>query len=417
MASPYRAIFAAPGSRTFSSAGFLGRLPLSMMGISVVTMVSQLTGRYGLAGALSATVALSSAVFSPQISRLVDRHGQRRVIRPTALITVTAVGGLVAAARGGAPDPLLFLFAAGAGSMPSVGSMVRARWAHLYREEPRLLHSAFAFESVVDESCFVFGPILAIGLSTAWFPEAGPLLAAGFLLVGVLWLSAQRATEPVPHPREQHSGGSALRTPGLQVLVAAFAFTGAIFGSVDVATVAFAEERGHKALASVTLAVYALGSVLAGAVFGLLRPAGPPARRWLVGVCAMAVSMIPLQLVGNLPSLAVALFIAGMTIAPTMVTTMALVEQLVPRAKLTEGMTWTSTGLAVGVALGSSAAGWAVDSLGAGRAYGVPAAAGALAALVAFLGYRRLSPRPVPRREGTVEDGRAADEQPGSNVA
>ncbi|MDJ1130846.1 MFS transporter [Streptomyces iconiensis] len=417
MASPYRAIFTAPGSRTFSAAGFFGRLPLSMMGISVVTMISQITGRYGLAGALSATVALSSAAFSPQISRLVDRHGQRRVIRPAMLITVAAVAGLVASARGGAPDALLFLFAVGAGCMPSVGSMVRARWAHIHRDEPRLLHSAFAFESVVDESCFVFGPILAIGLSTAWFPEAGPSLAAAFLLVGVLWLSSQRSTEPPPHPRGQHGGGSALRTPGLQVLVAAFAFTGAIFGSIDVATVAYAEQQGHKALASVTLAVYALGSVLAGAAYGLLRPASPPAKRWLLGVCAMAVSMIPLQLVGNLPSLAVALFIAGMTIAPTMVTTMALVEQLVPRAKLTEGMTWTSTGLAVGVALGSSAAGWAVDTFGADRAYGVPAAAGALAAMVAFLGYRRLSSRPVKLREGTVGNERAVDEQPGSNVA
>ncbi|MGW2850105.1 hypothetical protein ACWC5G_36020, partial [Streptomyces sp. NPDC001274] len=29
-------------------------------------------------------------------------------------------------------------------------------------------------------------------------PEAGPLLAAVFLLVGVVWLTAQRSTEPVP---------------------------------------------------------------------------------------------------------------------------------------------------------------------------------------------------------------------------
>nr|WP_243275091.1 MFS transporter [Streptomyces albus] len=410
-------MFATPGTRAFSAAGFLGRLPLSMTGISVVTMVSQLSGRYGLAGALSATVALASAVISPRISRLVDRHGQRRVIRPAMLVTVAAVTGLVAAARYGAPDVLLFGCAVGAGAMPSMGAMVRARWAHLHRDDVRLLHSAFSFESIIDECCFVVGPILAIGLSTALFAEAGPLLAAASLCAGVLWLSAQRATEPPPPPRRRHGGGSALRATGLKVLVGAFAFTGAIFGSVDVVTVAFAEEEGHKALASVTLALYALGSVLAGAAFGLLRPSGPPARRWLLGVCAMAVSMIPLQLVGNLPSLAVALFLAGMTIAPTMVTTMALVEQLVPRAQLTEGMTWTSTGLAVGVALGSSVAGRAVDVLGAGRAWCVPAAAGALAAVVAFLGHRRLSPRPVPRREGTVRDERADSEQPSGDVA
>ncbi|MGP9018038.1 MFS transporter [Streptomyces sp. BR1] len=403
MASPYRAIFAAPGTRGFSAAGLLGRMPLSMMGIGVVTMVSQLTGRYGLAGALSATLAMSAAVLGPYISRLVDRHGQRRVLRPATLAAVAAVAGLLVCAQQGAPDWTLFVFSAAAGCVPSVGSMVRARWAEIYRGDGQSLHAAYSWESIVDELCFIVGPILSIGLSTAWFAEAGPLMAAAFLVAGVFWLTAQRATEPVPHPREHHTGGSALRSPGLQVLVATFVATGAIFGAVDVVTVAFADERGHKAAASLVLAAYALGSCLAGAVFGLLRFKGAPAKRWLVGVCAMAVSMIPLQLAGSLPFLAVALFVAGLSIAPTMVSTMALVEQHVPRSKLTEGMTWTSTGLAVGVALGSSAAGWAVDAAGARSGYLVPVVAGALAAAVAFSGYRRLR-RPAPRREGLADE-------------
>ncbi|MFD5799305.1 MFS transporter [Streptomyces diastatochromogenes] len=401
MPSPYRALFAEPGTKSFSAAGFLGRMPLSMMGIGVVTMISQLTGRYGLAGALSATIALSAAAVGPQISRLVDRHGQRRVLRPATLVTLLAAAGLLLAAHLEWPDWTLFVCAAGIGTVPSLGAMIRARWAALYRGTPKL-HTAYSFESVVDEVCFIFGPIISIGLSTAWFPEAGPLLAACFLAVGVFWLTAQRATEPEPHPRERHGGGSALRSAGLQVLVATFAATGTIFGSVDVVTVAFADERGHKAAASVVLALYAAGSCVAGAVFGLLRFSGAPERRWLLGVGAMAVSMIPLLLVGNLPLLAAALFVAGLSIAPTMITTMSLIEEHVPRAKLTEGMTWVSTGLAVGVALGSSVAGWVIDAAGARAGYGVPAVSGAVAVAVGFLGYRRLR-RPAAGRGGTVE--------------
>jgi MFS family permease len=398
--SPYRALFAAPGSKGFSAAGFLGRMPLSMMGIGVVTMISQLTGRYGLAGALSATIALAAAALGPQISRLVDQYGQRRVLRPATLVALAAAAGLLLAAYFRWPDWVLFVCAAGIGSVPSLGAMVRARWAALYRGTPQL-HTAYSFESVVDEVCFIFGPIVSIGLSTAWFPEAGPLLAACFLAVGVFWLTAQRATEPAPHPREHHGGGSALRARGLQVLVATFVATGSIFGAVDVVTVAFADERGHKGAASVVLALYAAGSCTAGVLFGLLRPSGTPARRWLLGICAMAVSMIPLLLVGNLPFLAVALFVAGLSVAPTMITTMALVEEHVPRAHLTEGMTWVSTGLAVGVALGSSVAGSVIDAAGARAGYGVPAVSGAVAVVVGFLGYRRLS-RPAPGRGGTV---------------
>ncbi|MET8829793.1 MFS transporter [Streptomyces sp. NPDC004610] len=401
MPSPYRALFAIPGTKAFAVAGFLGRMPLSMMGIGVVTMVSQLTGRYGLAGALSATIALSAALAGPQVSRLVDRHGQRRVLRPATLVALAAAALLLLAAHFSWPDWVLFVACVGIGCVPSVGAMVRARWAVLYRGTPQL-HTAYSFESVIDEVCFIFGPIISIGLSTAWFPEAGPLLAACFLAVGVFWLTAQQATEPVPHPREQHTGRSALRSPGLQVLVTAFVATGTIFGAVDVVTVAFAEEQGHKAAASLVLAVYAAGSCLAGIAFGLVHFKGAPEPRWLLGVCGMAVSMIPLLLVGNLPFLAVALFLAGLSIAPTMITTMSLIEQHVPRAQLTEGMTWTSTGLAVGVALGSSAGGWVIDASGARAGYVVPAVAGAVAVAVGFLGYRRLK-RPAPGRGGSVE--------------
>ncbi|GAA3294882.1 hypothetical protein GCM10020295_20600 [Streptomyces cinereospinus] len=212
MPSPYRALFAAPGSKGFSAAGLLGRMPLSMMGIGVVTMVSQLTGRYGLAGALSATIALAAAVAGPQVSRLVDQYGQRRVLRPATLLALAAAALLLLAAHFRWPDWVLFLACAGIGCVPSVGAMIRARWAELYRGTPQL-HTAYSFESVVDEICFIFGPIISIGLSTAWFPEAGPLLAAGFLAAGVFWLTAQRSTEPAPHPRERHGGGSAMRSP------------------------------------------------------------------------------------------------------------------------------------------------------------------------------------------------------------
>ncbi len=189
----------------------------------------------------------------------------------------------------------------------------------------------------------------------------------------------------------------------MPLLVSVFVGTGTVFGAIDVTTVAFADERGHKALASLVLATYALGSCLAGLVFGLLRPRGGVAERFRWGIALMAVSMIPPLLVGNLWFLALALFFSGLTIAPTMVTAMGLVEQLVPRVRLTEGMTWISTGLAVGVAVGAALAGRVIDAHGASAAFAVPAAAAVVAAAVAVLGYRRL--RPAPEREEAYGDG------------
>ncbi|MBB5937598.1 MFS transporter [Streptomyces zagrosensis] len=418
MPNPYREIFAAPGAAGFCAAGFLGRMPVAMMTIGVVTMISEITGRYGLAGALAATLALSGAVIGPQLSRLVDLHGQRRMLRPAVLVSLTAISGLLLCARRGWPDWLMFVCAACGGCVPSLGSMIRSRWANIYRSEPRRLHTAYSFESVVDEICFIVGPIISIGLSTTWFPEAGPLMAAGFLATGVFWLTAQRATEPVPQPRdERHPKGSALRSPGLRILVVTGVFAGTIFSSVDVVTVAFAEEQGHKSAASLILATYAAGSCLAGAVFGLMHLTGPPARRWLLGVCAMAASMIPLQFVSNLTALTCALFIAGLAIAPTGVTIMSLVQEHVPRTKLTEGMTWASTGIATGIALGAFASGRVVDAAGAEAAYAVPAIAGATAVVLALLGYHRVTPAAqhadcTPRAQGGADTDGQGDSAP-----
>ncbi|MEV7592993.1 MFS transporter [Streptomyces sp. NPDC089922] len=416
MPSPYRAIFALPGTKGFTAAGLLGRMPLSMVGIGVLTMVTELGGSYALAGGLTATIALSAAAVGPQVSRLVDRHGQRRVLRPATLVAAASVTGLLVAAANGWPSWTLFLFAVVAGCVPSVGSMVRARWTALFRDTPQL-HTAYSFESIVDEVCFIVGPPLAALLSAGWFPEAGPVVAVVFLVAGVWWLTALTATEPEPHPRSDESDtSSALRSRGLQVLVATFVATGAIFGSVDVVTMGFAEELGSKSAGGLLLAVWAFGSCLAGIVFGTLRFKGKAEPRWVLGISAMAVSMIPLLLAGNLPILAVALFVSGLAIAPTMITTMALIEAHVPREKLTEGMTWISTGLAVGIALGSSVAGLVVDGAGARSGYVVSLSAGAAAAAVAFAGYRRLT-RPAqgeePSSDGDGYSGNSREEQPG----
>ncbi|MEG0558331.1 MAG: MFS transporter, partial [Comamonas sp.] len=48
----YRSLFSAPGTTSFVLAGMLARLPLSMTGIGLITMLSQQRGAYTLAGAV-----------------------------------------------------------------------------------------------------------------------------------------------------------------------------------------------------------------------------------------------------------------------------------------------------------------------------------------------------------------------------
>jgi predicted MFS family arabinose efflux permease len=90
--------------------------------------------------------------------------------------------------------------------------------------------------------------------------------------------------------------------------------------------------------------------------------------------------------VGSLTVLVAAGFVAGLAIAPVLVSGLSLVESRVPRASLTEALSWTTTGLTLGVTAGSALAGAAVDAWGAGAAFAVPAVAAALAGLIALAG-------------------------------
>ena len=90
--------------------------------------------------------------------------------------------------------------------------------------------------------------------------------------------------------------------------------------------------------------------------------------------------------------LAVCLFVAGFAISPTMVATMSLVEECVPASRLTEGITWFSTGIAFGIAPGAAIAGHLIDEYGTSTAFLVPIASGVIAAAVAWLATPAAAP-------------------------
>lgn len=392
MAQSYRALFRLPGTIQLTSAGLLARMPLSMIGIGLITMVATARGSYGYAGALAAVFAVSSAVATPQVARLVDRFGQRRVVPIAVLVSLGALAVLLITFRLDGSVPVIFVAAAFAGLLPSMPALVRVRWVGILRsarEEARAegagakpvpeLHSAFAWETVLDDLSFVLGPPISIGLSVGLFPEAGPLVGGVLLLLGAGWLLSQRATEP-PSGRHTVASGplSVLRIPAVWGMVVILVTMGAILGTVDVASVAFAERQGIPGAASVVLAVYALGSALSGMIFGMLTLRTPTRVLLRVGIVGTALTTLPLIWVGSVATLSVTVFIAGAFFAPTMILATKLIEESVPARSLTEALTWSTAGLAFGVAIGPAVAGPLIDELGANGGFRVSLVAAAI---------------------------------------
>jgi len=222
----------------------------------------------------------------------------------------------------------------------------------------------------------------------ALFPQAAPLAAALLLAVGVTAFVLQRATAPAVQVRQAGREASVLRMPPMQSLVAMMSAMGVIVGTIDVLSVAFARAQGVPAGASLILSAYALGSCVAGLIFGVLKFQMPLARMLSIAAAVTAFTTLPLLLVNDLITLSLGVLLAGLSFAPTMIIAMALVESSVPGQRLTEGLTWLVTGLGAGVAAGAAMAGWVVDHYGVRAGFWTAVAAGAIVLLVALPGAR-----------------------------
>ena len=330
---PYAEILRIPRAWQFSVAGIIGRMPMSMVGLGVVLLISASTGRYAVAGTVSAASSLGMAACAAQFGRLVDRYGQGRVIVPMAMGFAAGIAGLILAVQLGAPSWTYFPPAIVAGAtMPALGPMSRARWTALLAGSPRL-HTAFSLESVADELCFVIGPASVTVLATQVHPAAGILAAAVLCLAGTLWFASQRETEPRaaalplrahPAPERLRSGRVAalrarLASPSLAILMPVYLFLGAMFVAVDLSTVAFAAHFGHKDLAGFILATYAFGSGTGGLWYGARTWKAPPARRLAVTLTLTVAGVCTFWAMPNLAALTALIFLCGLTIAPTLI--------------------------------------------------------------------------------------------------
>ncbi|PHP53225.1 MFS transporter [Actinomyces ruminis] len=402
MSSNYATILRRPGALSFSIAGLLARFPMSMVGISTILAIQELYGSYSAAGTVSAANVVAVAVGAPVLARLVDAHGQSRIMLPAMLGSAAALIGLAATAQAHAPLGVLLVLSALAGLLAgSFGSLVRSRWTTILTT-PEQVHTAFSLEAAFDEVAFIIGPVLATVLCTSLPPTSGWIAAVALQVGGGLWFISQRATEPTPHHRRRHEApadasiaATSAKTPVLRhgavlAVIAVFLASGAMFGANDVAAVAFATELGRKSASGVVLAAWGVGSFTAALVYGARSWHRPLWQQFLLGAMALAVGASTLMFAPNLVVLGVLMALTGMAIAPTVTAGNTITQVSVAPSQLTEGLAWVGTAMNIGVSLGSMFGGHAIDAAGSHGGYLLVAAMGWLAVLMCLGGLRAL---------------------------
>jgi MFS family permease len=389
----YGDILRSPHVAVLMSAVLLTRLPFAINGLAILLFLRAETGSFGVAGLVVGALTLGAAAGQPFGSRVVDRRGTHMLI-PLAVVNASALLGVWALGSAGAPTVALALVAALAGaSYPPAGAVLRSRYPELI--EPRLVHGAYALDSVSIEAAFVTGPLVTAVIVAVAGPAYALALSAAFVIVGTVVFNAL-----LPPAGERHAAAAEhrgvlgpMREPGILMIALATVPVGFCLGVIEVSLPAFAEDEGVPALAGVLLAIWSGASAIGGLVFGATGSARPRLDSYLLLAALFPLACLPL-IVGTSPATMIPLVVvAGLPVAPLIASRNLLVDVLAPRGTMAESFTWLMTALVTGLSAGTAVAGALVEAEGWVSAVILGCAVAAVGAAIAF-GFRHaLRPR------------------------
>lgn len=393
----YRSLLATPEARWPLISSTVSRLTPGMIVLAIVLLLVEFDYTYTVAGIVTAAHQVGIALASPLQGKLADRFGPPRVLLPDGLAYLVGTATFVVAVPG-RPGPLLLVVVAALTGMvyPPTTACSRVVLSRLF-PTGQLRTTAFAVSTIAVELGFVVGPLVAVGVAEVVGPRwavLGAGLASG---VGAVGFAATAAARAVPRRERTRDALAALRSPGVRVLVLAIGFIAVAFGVLDIAVPAFAQLMETPRAASLIAAI-AAGSLVGGVIYGGRVWPGTITGRLcvLVGIFAAGLFLIPLSL-GSLPVFGVALFLSGLFLGPTTIAAFELIDDLAIRGTQTEAQQWTQASVLIGVALGASLAGAAVDVGGPSLAFLGGAVFVSIGASMITLRRARLVPvAPIP---------------------
>ena len=379
MLKAYGTLLRIPGGFKFSSAGFIGRMPIAMDSLAIIFIVVAATDSYALAGVLTAVGSIVVGAAELYWSRQADQRGQAKILRLAVPIRIIAFLIFVFLVSKDAPIWTWFVSLIIAESTAiNAGGLVRRRWLHTLKNNPdnkdgHLVNTAYSWEAMVDEFVFIVGPVVATTCAIKIAPSAGILAGLIFLAIGLPALATMKSTEPPAEPKnEEEPHPPILKNRIVQSIVFPCAFLGGFFGAVGITVVGFAEELNHPESTGWLLAIWAVGSAVAALVNGAIKFKSAQATRFLIYLVGLTIGTIPLLFTQTITALAIALFVNGLFIAPLIVNAYGTVENAVPAGQITEALTWVIAGMPLGGAISSALAGVVIDNSGAQMAFWVP---------------------------------------------
>lgn len=385
----YRRLFAVPHVMSLLVWSLTARFYTPGLMIAVTFLVQGWTGSYTLAGLVAGAFTLGMALVGPLRGRMADRGGADRLVLVCGVVFTVGLSVLALL-----PASLWWLslpLALGTGLFGTpANQIVRALWPRLTRGPER--QAIYAAEATTQELLFVFSPILTAAVVAMAGPRYALLMLAvlGLLgAVGFAWaLRRAGVTDPASHEEEpaDPAGGrpwsdarpgrrrSLLYSPALGLIFAMCLLIVCGVVGMDLVIVAWANELNAPEYVMVLASVWALGSLVGGAIAGT-RKGTPrlPLRAFAaaLGMAALVPFMPPITHLSTPLSITPLLFVSGLALAPTLAAVMGRLGDTAPSHRRAEAFGWLATAMSTGGAIAGPLTGALVDTNGiAGGALG-----------------------------------------------
>ncbi|HUP28910.1 MAG TPA: MFS transporter [Usitatibacter sp.] len=378
----------------------LSRMPIGMVGFSMLMFLRESLGNFALAGTAVGINFISLAIAAPIQGRLIDRHGPRPLLFVTGAVQPLALGAILYTATEGYPFAVVAACAALAGIFASpITTVTRTMWRHRFENEDDR-RTAFALDAVTIELNFTLGPAIIAAVLAAYSARAAFGLAIASVVAALaiyLGSGTLRLFKRVAGEGPRHLLGPLTEPRLLLIFAATFGLT-ICFGLLEVGYPAFGTALAIPAVGGILLAVNSLGSAAGGMLYGGMHFRASVERQFTTAMGLMALPLFLHALWLEPVVFGIVAFFAGALIAPSITAQSVLVSRLAPARYATEAFTWSSTFIVSGIGAGVALGGHLVETAGLRAAF---ATGGFIMAAMSLL---MLAAFPTPALDSTTND-------------
>lgn len=408
----YAELLRMPNTARFATGAVIASMPAPMVGMTITIAVQHNYGSYSLAGALTAIQAISMAIASPLIGKLVDKFGQKQTAVPTIIIWLLAAASLITAITLNAPVWVLYCLTPLMAAIPPWGAMSRHRWTTLLKGDHIRTERALSLCGVFDEAMWVVGnplaSILAVYSGIVAFAFTGLCVVVGAIMfLGALGTEPPSQTDLArkegitrkEYRRRQAALQASLQgekrkstfwSAGLIAVCVTWFGLGAFQSAASISIISFATEQNMKQMTGFVFACFSFSSLIGALFYGAKSWSTPLWKRFYFCLVVVNLGIASFLFAHNLWTIMAIYLIIGICQSPTWINGNQLMLHLVPPIRFTEGMSWLNAMNAIGSSAGSAIAGIFIDSYGSRGGFAVVSTLALTSLAIAFVGLRQI---------------------------